>query len=102
MKVANPLNGTENSPVNSAMALKNRPLSVMVTGKGTVLQKAKVRHVARMHAVLIMAIIICPWPMAYLKLLVFWKEIYKDKDKPSSGAYFSIFVLQEWEKKGAS
>uniref|UniRef100_A0A670HV04 Actin filament-associated protein 1-like 2 n=1 Tax=Podarcis muralis TaxID=64176 RepID=A0A670HV04_PODMU len=41
MKVANPLNGTENSPVNSAMALKNRPLSVMVTGKGTVLQKAK-------------------------------------------------------------
>nr|XP_034988415.1 actin filament-associated protein 1-like 2 isoform X2 [Zootoca vivipara] len=41
MKVANPMNGTENSPVNSAMALKNRPLSVMVTGKGTVLQKAK-------------------------------------------------------------
>uniref|UniRef100_A0A8C6ZQR1 Actin filament associated protein 1 like 2 n=1 Tax=Nothoprocta perdicaria TaxID=30464 RepID=A0A8C6ZQR1_NOTPE len=31
----------ENSPVNSATALKNRPLSVMVTGKGTVLQKAK-------------------------------------------------------------
>uniref|UniRef100_A0A8C5T495 Actin filament-associated protein 1-like 2 n=1 Tax=Malurus cyaneus samueli TaxID=2593467 RepID=A0A8C5T495_9PASS len=30
-----------NSPVNSATALKNRPLSVMVTGKGTVLQKAK-------------------------------------------------------------
>ncbi|XP_053168283.1 actin filament-associated protein 1-like 2 isoform X2 [Hemicordylus capensis] len=41
MKAANPVNGTENSPVNSAMALKNRPLSVMVTGKGTVLQKAK-------------------------------------------------------------
>ncbi|XP_054838903.1 actin filament-associated protein 1-like 2 isoform X2 [Eublepharis macularius] len=41
VKVANPVNGTENSPVNSAMALKNRPLSVMVTGKGTVLQKAK-------------------------------------------------------------
>ncbi|XP_066476156.1 actin filament-associated protein 1-like 2 isoform X1 [Tiliqua scincoides] len=39
MKAANPV--TENSPVNSAMALKNRPLSVMVTGKGTVLQKAK-------------------------------------------------------------
>lgn len=39
MKTANP--ATENSPVNSAMALKNRPLSVMVTGKGTVLQKAK-------------------------------------------------------------
>ncbi|XP_059983202.1 actin filament-associated protein 1-like 2 isoform X16 [Lagenorhynchus albirostris] len=29
------------TPVNSATALKNRPLSVMVTGKGTVLQKAK-------------------------------------------------------------
>ncbi|XP_062988764.1 actin filament-associated protein 1-like 2 isoform X1 [Elgaria multicarinata webbii] len=41
MKAANTMNGTENSPVNSAMALKNRPLSVMVTGKGTVLQKAK-------------------------------------------------------------
>ncbi|KAH0623729.1 hypothetical protein JD844_006820 [Phrynosoma platyrhinos] len=41
MKVANPMNSTENSPVNSAMALKNRPLSIMVTGKGTVLQKAK-------------------------------------------------------------
>ncbi|KAJ6669037.1 hypothetical protein lerEdw1_007846 [Lerista edwardsae] len=39
IKAANPV--TENSPVNSAMALKNRPLSVMVTGKGTVLQKAK-------------------------------------------------------------
>uniref|UniRef100_A0A8C3S0Q8 Actin filament-associated protein 1-like 2 n=1 Tax=Chelydra serpentina TaxID=8475 RepID=A0A8C3S0Q8_CHESE len=32
---------TENSPVNSATALKNRPLSIMVTGKRTVLQKAK-------------------------------------------------------------
>ncbi|XP_012579237.1 PREDICTED: actin filament-associated protein 1-like 2 isoform X1 [Condylura cristata] len=31
----------EATPVNSATALKNRPLSVMVTGKGTVLQKAK-------------------------------------------------------------
>ncbi|XP_048361777.1 actin filament-associated protein 1-like 2 [Sphaerodactylus townsendi] len=41
IKIAYPVNGTENSPVNSAMALKNRPLSVMVTGKGTVLQKAK-------------------------------------------------------------
>ncbi|XP_007437051.2 actin filament-associated protein 1-like 2, partial [Python bivittatus] len=41
MKVANPMNSPENSPVNSAVALKNRPLSVMVTGKGTVLQKAK-------------------------------------------------------------
>ncbi|XP_020635584.2 actin filament-associated protein 1-like 2 isoform X1 [Pogona vitticeps] len=41
MKAANPMNSTENSPVNSAMALKNRPLSIMVTAKGTVLQKAK-------------------------------------------------------------
>uniref|UniRef100_A0A8D0DMD8 Actin filament-associated protein 1-like 2 n=1 Tax=Salvator merianae TaxID=96440 RepID=A0A8D0DMD8_SALMN len=41
IKAANPMHSTENSPVNSAMALKNRPLSVMVTGKGTVLQKAK-------------------------------------------------------------
>ncbi|NXC67293.1 AF1L2 protein, partial [Anhinga anhinga] len=43
-KSASPANSAENSPVNSAMALKNRPLSVMVTGKGTVLQKAKVMH----------------------------------------------------------
>ncbi|NWR78122.1 AF1L2 protein, partial [Centropus unirufus] len=41
-KSASPANSAENSPVNSATALKNRPLSVMVTGKGTVLQKAKV------------------------------------------------------------
>ncbi|NWT59548.1 AF1L2 protein, partial [Erythrocercus mccallii] len=40
-KSASPANSSENSPVNSATALKNRPLSVMVTGKGTVLQKAK-------------------------------------------------------------
>ncbi|KAM7016083.1 actin filament-associated protein 1-like 2 [Passerculus sandwichensis] len=40
-KSASPANSAENSPVNSATALKNRPLSVMVTGKGTVLQKAK-------------------------------------------------------------
>ncbi|KFP13483.1 Actin filament-associated protein 1-like 2, partial [Egretta garzetta] len=40
-KSASPASSTENSPVNSATALKNRPLSVMVTGKGTVLQKAK-------------------------------------------------------------
>ncbi|NWI81671.1 AF1L2 protein, partial [Dryoscopus gambensis] len=40
-KSASPANNAENSPVNSATALKNRPLSVMVTGKGTVLQKAK-------------------------------------------------------------
>ncbi|NXO28010.1 AF1L2 protein, partial [Cisticola juncidis] len=41
VKSASPANSSENSPVNSATALKNRPLSVMVTGKGTVLQKAK-------------------------------------------------------------
>ncbi|NXF30999.1 AF1L2 protein, partial [Nyctibius bracteatus] len=40
-KSASPANSAENSPVNSATALKNRPLSVMVTGKGSVLQKAK-------------------------------------------------------------
>ncbi|OXB62012.1 hypothetical protein ASZ78_006719, partial [Callipepla squamata] len=40
-KPASPATSTESSPVNSATALKNRPLSVMVTGKGTVLQKAK-------------------------------------------------------------
>ncbi|NXI42760.1 AF1L2 protein, partial [Galbula dea] len=40
-KSASPATSAENSPVNSATALKNRPLSVMVTGKGTVLQKAK-------------------------------------------------------------
>ncbi|NXU86416.1 AF1L2 protein, partial [Xiphorhynchus elegans] len=44
VKSASPANSAENSPVNSATALKNRPLSVMVTGKGTVLQKAKVMH----------------------------------------------------------
>ncbi|NWH74669.1 AF1L2 protein, partial [Piaya cayana] len=43
-KSASPASSAENSPVNSATALKNRPLSVMVTGKGTVLQKAKVKH----------------------------------------------------------
>ncbi|XP_010563285.1 PREDICTED: actin filament-associated protein 1-like 2 [Haliaeetus leucocephalus] len=41
VKSSSPANSAENSPVNSATALKNRPLSVMVTGKGTVLQKAK-------------------------------------------------------------
>ncbi|XP_032922447.1 actin filament-associated protein 1-like 2 isoform X2 [Catharus ustulatus] len=40
-KSASAASSAENSPVNSATALKNRPLSVMVTGKGTVLQKAK-------------------------------------------------------------
>uniref|UniRef100_A0A7M4EWN2 Actin filament-associated protein 1-like 2 n=1 Tax=Crocodylus porosus TaxID=8502 RepID=A0A7M4EWN2_CROPO len=41
VKLASPASSADNSPVNSATALKNRPLSVMVTGKGTVLQKAK-------------------------------------------------------------
>ncbi|NWW33765.1 AF1L2 protein, partial [Panurus biarmicus] len=48
-KGASPANSAENSPVNSATALKNRPLSVMVTGKGTVLQKAKVRCSRKTH-----------------------------------------------------
>ncbi|XP_072095686.1 actin filament-associated protein 1-like 2 isoform X1 [Mobula birostris] len=34
-------NSADNSPVNSAASLKNRPLSIMQSGKGTVLQKAK-------------------------------------------------------------
>ncbi|XP_038614206.1 actin filament-associated protein 1-like 2 isoform X2 [Tachyglossus aculeatus] len=42
VKVTNLTTISDCSPVNSATALKNRPLSVMVTGKGTVLQKAKV------------------------------------------------------------
>ncbi|XP_076855398.1 actin filament-associated protein 1-like 2 [Brachyhypopomus gauderio] len=36
-----PINNGDPSPVNSATALKNRPLSVMATSKGNVLQKAK-------------------------------------------------------------
>ncbi|XP_036295018.1 actin filament-associated protein 1-like 2 isoform X11 [Pipistrellus kuhlii] len=40
-KAAAPAPTPDSTPVNSATALKNRPLSVMVTGKGTVLQKAK-------------------------------------------------------------
>ncbi|KAM9618266.1 actin filament-associated protein 1-like 2 isoform 4-T4 [Trichechus inunguis] len=40
-KAASPIPVPDCTPVNSATALKNRPLSVMVTGKGTVLQKAK-------------------------------------------------------------
>ncbi|XP_022355076.1 actin filament-associated protein 1-like 2 isoform X8 [Enhydra lutris kenyoni] len=40
-KAATPTPTPDCTPVNSATALKNRPLSVMVTGKGTVLQKAK-------------------------------------------------------------
>ncbi|XP_045424794.1 actin filament-associated protein 1-like 2 isoform X2 [Lemur catta] len=40
-KAATPTPAPDCTPVNSAITLKNRPLSVMVTGKGTVLQKAK-------------------------------------------------------------
>ncbi|XP_059756260.1 actin filament-associated protein 1-like 2 isoform X3 [Balaenoptera ricei] len=40
-KAATPTPAPDCTPVNSATALKNRPLSVTVTGKGTVLQKAK-------------------------------------------------------------
>ncbi|XP_041517683.1 actin filament-associated protein 1-like 2 isoform X1 [Microtus oregoni] len=36
-----PTQTPDSTPVNSASVLKNRPLSIMVTGKGTVLQKAK-------------------------------------------------------------
>ncbi|XP_057634573.1 actin filament-associated protein 1-like 2 isoform X2 [Chionomys nivalis] len=40
-KAAAPAPMSDSTPVNSASVLKNRPLSIMVTGKGTVLQKAK-------------------------------------------------------------
>ncbi|XP_072413467.1 actin filament-associated protein 1-like 2 isoform X3 [Chiloscyllium punctatum] len=40
-KPSNLSNSPESSPVNSAAALKNRPLSIVQSGKGTVLQKAK-------------------------------------------------------------
>ncbi|XP_060795910.1 actin filament-associated protein 1-like 2 [Neoarius graeffei] len=36
-----PVNNSDSSPVNSATALKNRPLSIMAPSKGNVLQKAK-------------------------------------------------------------
>ncbi|XP_047673463.1 actin filament-associated protein 1-like 2 isoform X3 [Tachysurus fulvidraco] len=36
-----PINNGDSSPVNSATALKNRPLSIMASSKGNVLQKAK-------------------------------------------------------------
>ncbi|TSK14748.1 Actin filament-associated protein 1-like 2 [Bagarius yarrelli] len=39
-----PINNGESSPVNSATALKNRPLSIMAPSKGNVLQKAKICH----------------------------------------------------------
>ncbi|XP_043911756.1 actin filament-associated protein 1-like 2 isoform X2 [Protopterus annectens] len=41
VKVSSPVSSLEPSPVNSATALKSRPVSVMLAGKGTVLQKAK-------------------------------------------------------------
>ncbi|KAM8924174.1 LOW QUALITY PROTEIN: actin filament-associated protein 1-like 2 [Pelodytes ibericus] len=41
VKCSSPTHVPDPSPVNAAMALKNRPLSIMTTGKGTVLQKAK-------------------------------------------------------------
>ncbi|KAM4636448.1 actin filament-associated protein 1-like 2 isoform 2-T2 [Discoglossus pictus] len=41
VKNISPTHGPETSPVNAAMALKNRPVSIMTSGKGTVLQKAK-------------------------------------------------------------
>ncbi|XP_075071732.1 actin filament-associated protein 1-like 2 [Mixophyes fleayi] len=41
VKSSSPVHIPDSSPVNSAMVLKNRPLSIMTTGKGTVLQKAK-------------------------------------------------------------
>ncbi|XP_035125055.2 actin filament-associated protein 1-like 2 isoform X12 [Callithrix jacchus] len=40
-KAVTPTSAPDCTPVNSATTLKNRPLSVMVTGKGMVLQKAK-------------------------------------------------------------
>ncbi|XP_016872307.1 actin filament-associated protein 1-like 2 isoform X27 [Homo sapiens] len=42
-KAVTPASAPDCTPVNSATTLKNRPLSVVVTGKGTVLQKAKLR-----------------------------------------------------------
>ncbi|XP_075698800.1 actin filament-associated protein 1-like 2 [Rhinoderma darwinii] len=41
MKSNSPTHIPDSSPVNAAVALKSRPLSIMTTGKGTVLQKAK-------------------------------------------------------------
>lgn len=41
VKTNSPSHIPDSSPVNCAMALKARPLSIMTTGKGTVLQKAK-------------------------------------------------------------
>ncbi|KAM4704341.1 actin filament-associated protein 1-like 2 [Rhinophrynus dorsalis] len=41
MKTSSPTHAPDSSPVNAAMVLKNRPVSIMTAGKGTVLQKAK-------------------------------------------------------------
>ncbi|XP_069835839.1 actin filament-associated protein 1-like 2 isoform X2 [Dendropsophus ebraccatus] len=41
IKSSSPIHIPDLSPVNAAVALKSRPLSIMTTGKGTVLQKAK-------------------------------------------------------------
>ncbi|XP_073412714.1 actin filament-associated protein 1-like 2 [Dendrobates tinctorius] len=41
VKSSSPTHILDVSPVNAAVALKSRPLSIMTTGKGTVLQKAK-------------------------------------------------------------
>uniref|UniRef100_A0A4W3I7A6 Actin filament-associated protein 1-like 2 n=1 Tax=Callorhinchus milii TaxID=7868 RepID=A0A4W3I7A6_CALMI len=41
VKVPNPNNSQDNSAVNCAAALKNRPVSIVQSTKGTVLQKAK-------------------------------------------------------------
>ncbi|XP_073540756.1 actin filament-associated protein 1-like 2 [Phyllobates terribilis] len=41
VKSSSPTHVLDASPVNAAMALKSRPLSIMTTAKGTVLQKAK-------------------------------------------------------------
>ncbi|MBZ3870356.1 Actin filament-associated protein 1-like 2 [Sciurus carolinensis] len=46
-KAASSTSTPDCTPVNSATALKNRPLSVMVTGKGTVLQKAKTNAIKK-------------------------------------------------------
>lgn len=42
VKSHSPSHILDSSPVNAAVTLKSRPMSIMTTGKGTVLQKAKV------------------------------------------------------------
>lgn len=41
VKSHSPSHILDSSPVNAAVTLKSRPMSIMTTGKGTVLQKAK-------------------------------------------------------------